>query len=108
MPMTWTVSAKLLTFVASLLAESDLAPALPTAYPLIGWHGEGWMEGPDHVRTPIPPRYGVGLVTKSDLNAFKIVIPNPTFGYIIFVPGPRDARSARRLVDFDGTEIVVR
>jgi hypothetical protein len=25
-----------------------------------------------------------------------------------YVPGPRDARSARRLVDFDGTEIVVR
>ena len=104
----WTVSTKLTTFLADLIVGSDFASTVSQYYPSIMWSGTGWMEGPDHVRKPLRPRYSVGLVEKANLRDYKIVLPDKRFGYVVFSPKPEDEKSSRRLIDFDGKDIVVR
>lgn len=104
----WILSTKLTMFLAHLIAGSDLAAVASEYYPAIMWSGGGWMEGPDHIRKPLGPRYSIGLVDKASLHDYKIVLPDKRFGYVIFSPKPEDDKSSRRLIDFDGKTIVVR
>jgi len=55
----------------------------------------------------LPPRYDVTLIERHDLSRFA-TIPNERFGFIAFSPKPEDQKSSRRLIDFDGKNIVVR
>ena len=108
MPATWTVTNRLTKFLADLIASSDFAAVASGYYPSVMWSSGGWMEGPGRPREPLAPRYEVGLVEQAKLGDFRLAVPNPKFGYIIFSPKPADEASGRRLIDFDGKNIMVR
>jgi len=108
MNTVWALSSRFVDFLDQLISESDFAPSASTYYPSVLWSLGGTMQGPEGVTLPTPPRYEVGLVERSEANRFKLRLPSKKFGYIIFDPRPEDAASSRRLIDFDGKDIVVR
>ena len=108
MSAEWMLSPRLVTFLTRLIAESVFAGQSSQYYPSIMWSLGGTMQGPDKVVRPIPPQYDVGVVRRSNLRNFKIILPDKTFGYVVFAPKPEDAASQRRLIDWDGETIVVR
>jgi hypothetical protein len=92
--------------MAALFAGADID--LSTHVAAIMWSPDGWIEDRGRVRKPLPAEYVLGAIEKSKLSRFKTVIPDTTFGSVVFDPKPADARSSRRLIDFDGKDIVVR
>jgi hypothetical protein len=108
MSINWILSAKLTNFLDSLIKASDFASTASDYYPFVGWSLGATMQGPNGAVTKVPPRYEVGLAATHDVPGNKIRIPSKEFGYVIFDPKPQDANSNRRLIDFDGKDIVVR
>lgn len=58
----------------------------------------------------IPASYSAGFYRRDTLPEGNriILLPSDRFGLVIFSPRPEDLASERRLIDFDGTDIVVR
>jgi hypothetical protein len=78
-------------------------------YPLITWRSGGTASKSGSAKIDLPDRYDLGLIPRADLGASNfIAVESRAFGALAFVPRDRDAASSRRLIDFDGQDIVVR
>ena len=82
-------------------------------YPSIMWSlgGEAWKsEDPEGTRIPIPAGYSVGFYNQNPLpeGDSLIFVKSDRFGLVVFLPRPEDQASSRRLIDFDGEEVIVR
>lgn len=101
----WHVTPKLEAFISGLLKE---VPNPRFAfYPCIGWTLGGSYGKVGAPQKPLPPGYGLGLIKRMDLAKYT-PIKSRLFGYVAFAPKAEDAHSSRRLIDFDGKDIVVR
>ena len=102
--MAWKLSAKLEEFIAPLIQEAGLSS---TDTPSIVWSLGGSLEAPGRPPEALPARYALGWISQQNLGSFQTV-QSAKFGRIAFHPSPSDLASSRRLIDFDGTDIVVR
>lgn len=105
MPKEWRVSSGVEAFLEQVLTE---IPPIPfTFYPCIGWTLGGTSGKRGGPQTPLPPEYSLGFIEQRNLVKYRAVASR-AFGFIAFSPKPEDERSSRRLIDFDGKNIVVR
>jgi hypothetical protein len=57
----------------------------------------------------VQPRYELGIANRADIAAQGfLAIMDSRVGLLAFSPRPEDLASNRRLIDYDGTTIVVR
>lgn len=104
MIQTWKLTPRLEDFVAGLVQEAGIGA---TYTPSLMWSSGGTIEASGQPPRLLPPHYALGWVRTQDLHKFK-TIPSSKFGTLVFHPRPEDAASSRRLIDYDGTDIVVR
>ena len=107
MTTDWKVTAELDDLLARAIEQSGFADQLGTHVPSVTWTEGGQVEASGQPTIPIPPHYAVGLVLIENLSRF-LTIKSAKFGHIVFHPAPSDAASTRRLVDYDGMNIIVR
>jgi hypothetical protein len=101
----WRLTPGLEAFIKGLLKEVP-SPGF-AYYPCIGWTLGGLYGKVGAPQKALPPGYGLGLVRRTDLAKYMLT-KSRLFGYVAFTPKAEDASSFRRLIDFDGKEIVVR
>lgn len=102
--MTWKLTTRLEDFVDALIKEAGIGP---TDTPSIMWSTGGVVEAPGQLPQSLPAHYALGWVDRQNLSGFQ-TIPSARFGEMVFHPSPADFASARRLIDYDGSDIVVR
>lgn len=107
MPDVWQTSKAFDGFLSELVRASDFASSIASLFPCIMWSLGGTISKRGQAVETVPPRYEVTLIERPDLSRFA-AIPNERFGFIAFSPKPEDQKSSRRLIDFDGHDIVVR
>jgi hypothetical protein len=107
----WTISAAVTALIARAIADfvKDYSRPDFAYYPLITWRAGGQATRPNQAPTDMPDRYDLALIPRTDLHASNFVaIADPQFEVVAFVPRDEDAASGRRLIDYDGRDIVVR
>ena len=76
---------------------------------VIGWSLGGELVLASGERQTIGPRYEIGITAISDIAEYGLArIDDPALGIVAFQPSAVDAASDRRLIDYDGKDIVVR
>ena len=111
----WTISQRLETAISMWLAEFETSsgPIGVPIYPSVMWSlgGEAWREGdPSAQRFSIPAGYSVGFYRRDPAPRGDglLLVANSRFGYVVVRPKDDDLASERRLIDYDGADIVVR
>lgn len=95
--------------MAKLIRDSDFPTIARTELVCLAWSAGGWAEGPDHHRVPLRAEYALGTFDKNEPPPrTSFIVPSKLFGHICLIPKPEDARSARRRIDYDGKDIVIR
>jgi hypothetical protein len=107
MTSNWQVTSELDDLLARAIEQAGFADQLATHLPSIMWTEGGRAEAPGKPTIPIPPHYGVGPVRIENVSRVS-TINSAKFGHIVFHPAPSDAASIRRIVDYDGKDIIVR
>ncbi len=79
-------------------------------YPLISWTEGGWASRSGGPKLATPDRYEISLIRQSEIGATTrwIRIKSRKFGVVAVAPRIADVTAGRRLVDFDGQDIVIR
>jgi hypothetical protein len=73
------------------------------------WEEGGYLDRGDGKPTPVPPRYGIGIIRRTDIaEQGFIAIADQVLGTVGFSPRPEDQASELHLIDFDGKDLVVR
>lgn len=111
MPTDWGLSDDAISIVREGMAQYVNAAGKPDfAYcPMIMWSLGGEMVLADGARNAVPPRYELGIAKIADVSARKfITVEDARLGLIAFSPRDIDLMSDRRLIDYNGIEIVVR
>lgn len=107
----WTISDSVAALVSKGVAQYVAnvgEPDFPYC-PILIWSLGGELREAGGGRHAVPPRYELGIARRADIAEQGFVaIADARVGLLAFSPKPADAASGRRLIDFDGTDIVVR
>lgn len=107
MSTQWQVTDRLAVLIADLSKQAGVgAPGVPFA-PSIMWSFGGTMNRAGEPTRPIPARYALGWVEQDALHKFK-TISDARLETVVFHPKAEDEASSHRLIDYDGTDIIVR
>ena len=108
---SWTLSSAAIAAVERAIVDFARDYAAPefAYYPLITWRSGGTATRLGSTPVSLPDRYDLALIKQVDVGASNFIpISSPRFGVVAFVPSDQDAASSRRLIDYDGKNIVVR
>lgn len=113
MPKTqgWTISDAALAVIERAINDFERDYFRPdfAYYPVVTWRSGGQATKPGELPVSLPDRYDIALIPRADLRARNFIeIACRQFEVVAFVPRDEDAASSRRLIDFDGQDIVVR
>jgi hypothetical protein len=109
--VTWTISAAATAVISRAIDDFVRDYGAPgfEFYPVITWRTGGQVVAPAAAAVDLPDCYDLGLIPRGDINASNfIAIANESFEVVAFVPRPEDMASSRRVIDYDGEDIVVR
>lgn len=107
----WTVSDAVVAVIGRAIEEFERDYFRPdfAYYPVVTWRSGGQATKPGEPPVTLPDRYDIALIPQADLHASDfIAVACQPFEVLAFVPRDEDLASERRLIDFDGQDIVVR
>lgn len=112
MDQPWTVTERLETELAQWLAtyERSYGEIGYPVYPSVMWSLGGEARRNGGARIKLPSQYSAGFYRRDPLPEGDglVLVPSETFGLVVFLPREEDRASDRRLIDFDGKDILVR
>ena len=111
MAVQWRLSASAAKLLGDGIAQYLENPGAPDVdfCGVIGWSLGGELVLASGERHTIGPRYEIGITAISDIAEYGLArIDDPALGIVAFQPSAADLASDRRLIDYDGKDIVVR
>jgi len=106
----WTASESLVALLKERFADPHVREMLEgheEFYPTIGWTDGATLQKRGESPTTVTSHYGLGFMFEREASGY-LEVDAPYFEMILFRPSKEDAASSRRVIDYDGTDIVVR